>query len=185
MVERAFTISRFQPFHNGHYKTIERMKKDGYKEIIIGIGSAEKSYRPDNPFTCSERIEMIHSVLRNEDFEHYFIIPVRDIDDYDLWVKHVVRLVPKFDVLYAGNPLIIELFKKAGYKVVKDERIVLTDFSKKAIKPINLSGSMIREMIVDNNEIWKRLVPREVYKKILEFNGIERIKKLNSMLYQE
>jgi len=185
MVKRALTISRFQPFHLGHYKTIKKMEKDGYEEIILGIGSAEKSYSPNNPFECKERVEMIHSVLMNENFKHYFIIPIRDIDDYDLWVYHVVRLVPKFDVVYAGNPLTIELFRRAGYKVVEEERMTLTNFNKNPMEVISVSGSTIREMIVNDNEMWVNLVPEPVYKKILEFDGVKRVKKLYSMLYKE
>ena len=182
---RALTISRFQPFHLGHYRTIKRMKRDGYEEIIIGIGSAERSYRPRDPFDCRERMEMIHSVLKSEGFKHYFLIPIRDIDDYDLWVSHVVRLVPKFEVVYAGNPLVIELFEKAGYKVIKEERTVLTIRDKGSIREINVCGSAIRKMIAEGDETWKRLVPKEVYEKITEFRGMERIRKLYSMLYQE
>jgi nicotinamide-nucleotide adenylyltransferase len=185
MEKRALTISRFQPFHIGHYETIKKMKNDGYEEIIIGIGSSEKSYRPDNPFTCSERIDMIYPVVSREGFKNCFIIPIRDIDDFDLWTYHVARLVPKFNAVYSGNPLTAELFDKAGYKVIQEERKVLTDFSKKPVDTIKVSGTKIREMIFKDDQRWKDLVPIPVYEKIVEFGGVERIKKLYSILYQE
>jgi len=181
MTQRALTISRFQPFHLGHYRTIKKMKEDGYEEIVVGIGSAEKSYRPDNPFTCSERTEMIHAVLKNEGFKHYFLIPIRDIDDYDLWVCHAERLSPKFEVVYTGNPLTVELFRRANYNVIKGERDIIQDFSKNPVETINVSGTTIREMIVNNNQRWKDLVPAQVHEKILEFDGVERIRKLFSI----
>jgi nicotinamide-nucleotide adenylyltransferase len=181
-LKRALNISRFQPFHNGHYSTIRRIRNDGYEEIILGVGSAEKSYRPNNPFTCSERIEMIHSVLKDEKLQHYFIVPIRDIDDYDLWVAHAVRLVPKFDAVYAGNPLTAELFRTAGYNVVEQERLSVSDFREKQPKTMNVTGTLIRGMIANGDESWKGMVPYQVYTKILEIDGVNRIKRLNSML---
>jgi nicotinamide-nucleotide adenylyltransferase len=182
--KRALTISRFQPFHIGHYETVKKIKNDGYEEIIIGIGSAEKSYRPDNPFTCSERIEMIYPVVSKEGFKNYFIVPITDIDDFDLWAYHVERLVPRFDAVYSGNPLAAELFSKAGYEVVQEERKTITDF-KKPVETIKVSGTKIREMIIKDDQRWRNFVPPSVYDKIIEFEGVERIKKLYSMLYQE
>lgn len=64
--KRAMTLSRFQPFHLGHLKTVQRMKQDGYKGIVVCIGSPEKSHGPRDPLTCGERIEMLHSVLRTK-----------------------------------------------------------------------------------------------------------------------
>lgn len=182
MTKRAFTISRFQPFHLGHYDTIQRMRNDGYDEIVIGIGSAEKSNHPRYPFSCGERIEMINSVLRAEGVDNYFFVPVRDLNDYDLWVAHIVRLSPEFEVVYAGNPLTSYLFGRAGYKVVKERRKTVSDWKKSPPESVQVSGSTIREMIVDHNDAWKKLVPRQVCEKILEFDGEERIRELYSML---
>lgn len=174
VMKRALTIARFQPLHLDHYRAIQRMKEDGYEEVIIGLGSAECSYTMRNPFECRERIEMVHSVLKDEGFKHYFIIPIRDIGDNDLWATHVVRLVPEFEMLYSTNPLVIRLFKNLGYRVVDD--VLAVEGSNR------ISGAMIREMIARGDEKWKELVPRQVYEKILEFDCVERIKELYSAL---
>jgi hypothetical protein len=40
-------------------------------------------------------------------------------------------------------------------------------------------------MIIKDDQRWRNFVPPSVYDKIIEFEGVERIKKLYSMLYQE
>lgn len=181
-MNRALTISRFQPFHVGHEQNIDMMRDDGYKEIVIGIGSAEKSYTPDNPFTCGERMEMVDAAVRGKGFKNYFIVPVRDIGDYDLWATHVERLMPRFDAVYGGNPLMKLLLEDKGYKVIELERKKLTDFDKNPAEVIEVSGTKIRNMILKDDCRWRKMVPPAVCKKIEEYGGVDRIKTLNRML---
>ena len=178
MKGRALAIARFQPFHIGHQRQIQILKEDGYEKIIVVIGSAEKSHEIDNPFTCDERIEMVNSVLKDEGFKKYFIVPIKDVDDDDLWVSLVVNLAPKFDVVYSCNHLVIELFKKVGYKIVEIKSAPMIFHDEISGKSVEVTGTAIREMIVHDNPMWKKLVPKTVYEKILEFDGVERIKKL-------
>ena len=58
-------IGRFQPFHFGHLSVVKKIIEKG-EFLIIGIGSAEDNFLPENPFTASERWEMITLAL---DFE--------------------------------------------------------------------------------------------------------------------
>lgn len=173
MGRRALFIGRFQPFHLGHYTLIKQIMKDGYKEIVIGIGSAQASYTKHNPFTAGERIEMIDSALSEEDLK-YYLIPIPDIDYNTVWVSHVETLCPRFDVVYSNNKLVRMLFERAGYRVEKEEGRAIVGNTK-------ISGGMIREMIGHGDERWKDLVPEKVYKKILEFDGVRRIKELYSI----
>jgi nicotinamide-nucleotide adenylyltransferase len=184
MAKRAITVSRYQPFHIGHLQTVRDMKKDGYEEIIVGIGSAEKSKTPENPFNCSERMEMVHAVLKEEGFKHYFIVPIRDLGDYDLWMTHVERLVPKFDAVYEGNPQAADLFREKGYKIVEQKRKTVTDFKKNPPEAIEVSGTEIRKMILNDDYRWKKLGPPQGGEKKVEYNGADRIKSLNKMLYK-
>ena len=55
----GLVIGRFQPFHIGH-EFLVRKALDECDKVIVGIGSAEKCYTPENPFTCGERVDMIH-----------------------------------------------------------------------------------------------------------------------------
>lgn len=53
-------VGRFQPFHNGHAQVVEHAltKVD---RLILVIGSADRARNTRNPFTVSERIQMIMS----------------------------------------------------------------------------------------------------------------------------
>lgn len=116
----ALFIGRFQPFHLGHLSVVKTILQEN-DFLIIGIGSAEKSRTSQNPFTASERWGMITATLDAEKIprKKYTIIPIRDINDYDQWVEHVVNLVPPFDCVYTGSPIVKKLFKKHGkYSIV-------------------------------------------------------------------
>jgi nicotinamide-nucleotide adenylyltransferase len=63
-MRRAFYIGRFQPFHLGHYSVITSIARD-VDELVIGIGSAQKSHEPKNPFTAGERVMMIRHALKD------------------------------------------------------------------------------------------------------------------------
>ena len=62
MTSTALFIGRFQPFHEGHLSVVKRALRDN-DFLLIGIGSAEEDYLPDNPFTAGERWEMIRAAL--------------------------------------------------------------------------------------------------------------------------
>ncbi|MGA3854978.1 adenylyltransferase/cytidyltransferase family protein, partial [Bacillus pumilus] len=73
---RGFIIGRFQPFHKGHLEVIKKIAEE-VDEIIIGIGSAQKSHTLENPFTAGERILMITQSLKDYDLT-YYPIPIKD-----------------------------------------------------------------------------------------------------------
>ena len=58
-------IGRFQPFHNGHLKAIENILEVCEKVIIV-IGSAQEKNTPKNPFSSTQRVEMIKAVLEDD-----------------------------------------------------------------------------------------------------------------------
>src|SRR3970040_1541422 len=55
MPGRALWIGRFQPFHLGHLSMAKRILAE-VDELVIGIGSAQYSHTPENPFTAGERL---------------------------------------------------------------------------------------------------------------------------------
>ena len=165
---RAFYVGRFQPFHNGHARNVELISRE-VDEIVIGIGSAQKSHTTKNPFTAGERIEMISKALKKFTKLHY-IIPLEDVEYNALWVSHVCSMSPKFDVVYANNPLVIQLFTEAGIEV---RNTPLHERDK-------LSGTAIRKVMLEcENDEWTDFVPPEVVDVIRDINGIERMRNLN------
>lgn len=162
--KRTLFIGRFQPFHKGHLSVVKDIYNQSAK-IIIGIGSAEDSFLPENPFTAGERYEMIERTLEAEglDMSKIAIIPVRNINNYALWVKHVTLLLPKFEVVYTGSSIVRELFEKDGtYEVLPVK------------KELEISATMVREKMLKSEE-WEDLVPDAVVEYLKKIKGEERI----------
>jgi bifunctional NMN adenylyltransferase/nudix hydrolase len=75
--EYCVFIGRFQPFHNGHYELFkEALKKAG--TVLIVIGSYNKASDIENPFSASQREEMIRAALTDEEEAHVKFLYVRD-----------------------------------------------------------------------------------------------------------
>jgi len=146
---RALFIGRFQPFHNGHLASVKHIL-DECGELVIAVGSPDKSHQPDNLFTLGERIEMIHESLKDEGLSARAIaIGVPDISYNALWARHVTALSPIFDVVYTNNPLVSRLFREQGL----------------ALRGIPLfrreeyDGAHIRSLMLKRGA-WRRLLPR-------------------------
>lgn len=133
-------------------------------EIIIGIGSAQKSHEIDNPFTAGERVLMVSSALLEFNTKHY-VIPIEDIQRNSLWVSHVESMVPPFEIAYTNNPLVIELLREAGIKVKESP----------LFKRNSYSGTEIRRRML-NGDKWEHFVPEKVVEIIREIDGVRRLK---------
>lgn len=159
-------IGRFQPFHLGHLDAIKQIFEAGETELLlIGIGSAEESHTPDNPFTAGERFEIIADALEEAGIprEKYFICPIRNINNYALWPHHVVRLIPPLSRVYSGSPLVRELFSYIPNLEVK----ALTDRT-------NISATKVRKALQKNTD-WESLVPKSVAKHLRNKEAEKRI----------
>ncbi|HIP17349.1 MAG TPA: nicotinamide-nucleotide adenylyltransferase [Methanothermococcus okinawensis] len=168
---RGFLIGRWQPLHNGHLTIIKEIASE-VDELIIGIGSAQRSHTTKDPFTAGERIMMIIKTLKKYDFP-YYVIPIKDIEFNAVWVSYIEALTPPFDVVYTGNPLVRELFVERNYPVKKPKLYNRREYS----------GSEIRKRMI-NGEEWKHLVPKEVVDVICEIDGENRIRRLNKSDYE-
>lgn len=147
-------IGRFQPFHNGHLEAV-RFGLKHVDTLWIVIGSAQKSHEARNPFTASERLEMIRNTLYNTEIDprSWYAIPVYDATHHYIWTREIDMLVPDYDIVFTNDPITTILFKEMGKSVMPVE---LKDRD-------NLSGTEIRRRIVKNEE-WRHLVSREVAK---------------------
>lgn len=165
---RGLIIGRFQPFHNGHMELIHHIARThSPSTLIIGIGSAQASHTPRDPFTAGERSEMIDAALRFEKVGAYQIVPIPDVDRHSIWVAHVASLVPAFEQAYTSDPLTKMLFGDAGYETPD-----LPMFNRST-----LEGREIRRRMV-SGEPWEELVPLPVRSLIAEMDGVGRLKTL-------
>ena len=166
----ALFIGRFQPFHKGHLATV-KFALERVEQLVIVVGSAQKSHEPRNPFTAGERIRMIKQSLDIDDetdVRRILIIPVPDTDVHALWTHQVDMLVPKYDVVFANDLFTLMLFQEKGIKALEAPL-----YRRDEMKATEIRKRMIAE------EIWEDLVPIPVSKVIKEINGVERVKALS------
>jgi nicotinamide-nucleotide adenylyltransferase len=163
-------IGRFQPFHKGHLATV-KFALEKVEQLVVVVGSAQKSHEPRNPFTAGERIRMIKESLDSDgetDVRRILIIPVPDTDVHALWTHQVDMLVPKYDVVFANDLFTLMLFQEKGIKALEAPL-----YRRDEMKATEIRKRMIAE------EIWEDLVPIPVSKVIKEINGVERVKALS------
>lgn len=113
---RALVIGRFQPPHRGHLACI-RAAAESADEVVVVVGSAQRSHTRTDPFTAGERIEMLRLACQDEGIRVDHIIPVPDLDQYHLWVAHVGAHVPRYDLVVTGSPMTEYLFQQEGVRV--------------------------------------------------------------------
>ena len=148
-MKKGLILGRFQPLHMGHLSLFEAVIDDGH-ELLICIGSSNEERTNDNPYTSLERIRMIRSVLSNYNCK-YDILEIPDINNNDLYVKHLESMVPEFNLVYSGNKLVKKLFENAGYSVIIPNLI-----NREAWQ-----GASIRQAMKDGDD-WEMDVPASV-----------------------
>ncbi len=162
-MRRGLYLGRFQPYHLGHHQVLKQIARE-VDEIIIGIGSAQKSHEIENPFTAGERVLMVSSALEEFNIKHY-VIPIEDIQRNSLWVSHVNSMVPPYEIAYTNNPLVIELLSEAGIRVKQSP----------LFKRNNYSGTEIRRRMLAGDR-WEHFIPEKVVAIIKEIDGVNRLK---------
>ncbi len=168
-VVRALYPGRFQPIHWGHVQVI-KWALSKVDELIIAIGTAQESHTIVNPFTAGERVIMVKLALKEAgvDLSRVYIVPVPDVLLNFVWPYYVQMYVPKFKYGVARNPLVVRLFKEAGFEV-----LIPPPYDR-----IKYSSTRIRKLMITGSSEWRELVPKSVAEFIDEIDGVERIKEL-------
>ncbi len=166
---RALYLGRFQPIHNGHVWAIRHALKT-CDELVIAVGSAQKSHELHDPFTTGERLQMIRLALKEAkiDSDRVSVIPIPDTwESHSLWVSRVKSYCDSFDTVFSNQPLVARLFKEAGFKV---EKFPL-------YKRNMLSGTQLRKRMIEGGS-WEPYLPRSVAKFIRDRKLLERLREL-------
>jgi nicotinamide-nucleotide adenylyltransferase len=163
---RGFYIGRFQPYHDGHHHMVSAISEE-VDELVLGIGSADDSHTPRNPFTAGERVMMVATALREFDLPTY-VVPIEDLDRNAVWVSHVRSMSPAFDVAYSNNPLVVRLFEEAGVEVRQSPM-----FRREV-----LEGTEIRERM-ESGDDWRAHLPDPVVEVVEEIDGVGRIRQVS------
>ncbi|HET9957081.1 MAG TPA: bifunctional nicotinamide-nucleotide adenylyltransferase/Nudix hydroxylase [Polyangiaceae bacterium] len=90
--DAAILVGRFQPFHAGHARLLERALAVAPRVVIV-LGSAFHARTAKNPFTWQERAEMIRDTLALEARARVTFAPVRDWYDDLKWSQAVEEAV--------------------------------------------------------------------------------------------
>lgn len=172
-------LGRFQPFHNGHAAMIinaEAYRLENFPELklIIAVGSSNKPQTLKNPWSESERMEMILYWLDNEANIDAKIVSIPDIEDPPNWVSHAERYHGESGVFFSSDLTSSELYESSkwtvismplvererfeGWRVRETARMLSTINDDNAIKMI--LGQSVPETIIDfliSNDCLKRL----------------------------
>lgn len=91
----AVFIGRFQPFHIGHMSVVEKILTQ-YPQLLLVIGSADKSGTLDNPWTVQKREELIRASIPLELQERIDIAGLDDVLDDSKWCENLQNLITIF-----------------------------------------------------------------------------------------
>jgi len=164
VARRALWIGRFQPFHLGHLSMARRIL-EAEREVLIGVGSAQYSHTPENPFTAGERLEMISRALHAEGLSRWTAVPLEDSGVHAVWVSHVTSLLPPFQVVYTNSALVRRLFEESRFKVLE---LPLW-------KRSTHTGTEVRRRMREGGE-WRSLVSPAVAAYLEDIGGEARVR---------
>jgi len=163
----ALFIGRFQPLHKGHLFALRHIAAKSSR-IYVVIGSAQEKRTEKNPFSARERMSMMKAVLVKEKLANMCrVFLLQDIpNDYE-WVSYLDAHVPKYDVCYSNNALVLKLMRRSGKKIA---RVPL--FARK-----KYNATSVRERMRKGKE-WESRVPTGVREKIGKTDVPEAVKKI-------
>ena len=159
-------IGRFQPFLLGHLSAIQ-FALSKVDKLWIGLGSSNKPIEKDNPFTATERKEMILSSIDSSMKEKISIYFIPDVDNHIRWIEKIDTIVPSFDIVFSNDDLTKHLYAKRSTKISS------IPFSNREI----LSGTRIRDLIVSDQK-WDDLVPNGTKNFLIGIGAKDRLKDL-------
>ena len=105
-------IGRFQPFHNGHYRTIQEAFRLAHRVIVL-CGSDQSPRTLRNPFDTKERVDMIKQSFPHYEQERLIIKGLPDFTyNENAWVEAVQREVRGFAAIYPSKNIGLIGFNK-------------------------------------------------------------------------
>ncbi len=163
---RGLMMGRFQPFHLGHLDLVKQILSE-CDEVVIAITSSQFNYLEKDPFTASERIEMIHQALKESgvDLSKCFIIPIENQFNIVTWASYLKSILPQFNKVYSGNEYVSMLLADAGVQVI----------APKFLDRDRYNATNIRNLIAEDKD-WQNFVPSAVVNVIKKINGVNRLK---------
>ena len=144
----------------------------GDNEVVIAIGSADKGWESNNPWTFEERQAMIQSWL-NANEKSATIIGVEDINDPPNWVEHASKSHGQ-GILVTSDEETKKLYQAANFE------IKFIDLSNRE----NFEGWRVRQTLLmlstvyDDDaiiEVLSATIPQQVVDWLIENDAIYRL----------
>lgn len=155
--QHGLVVMRAQPLHIGHEKVIHNMLGKCGKATVI-LGSIQEQGTPRNPFSYTERKQMIKNVFAAEtETKRLRVIGLFDISNPIEWGNFVLDFLAEAfpelerpDAYFAGSAYDAQWFKNifANFEIIDR-----TDYSFPYV-----SGSMVRDMITIGDRRWKDFI---------------------------
>ena len=169
-IERLFIPQRTQPPHKGHISMLEAACNQA-TEVVIGIGSANVTdYK--NPYTAVERELMLRKSLEDLGVTNYSFVHIPDFEKDAEWMQYVQKHA-KLDyqtTILSGNSWVENIFGREGYQTVQPDKIIRGEL-------VDISATRLREMIINDDEIWKEYAASGTLHYFERLGGKERIAK--------
>lgn len=153
--KHGLVVMRAQPLHSGHEKIIKNMLQN-CQEVTVILGSIQEQGTERNPFSYTERKQMIQNVFANE-LQRLKVMGLFDINNPVEWGNFVLDFIKeslperhKPDVYYAGSDYDAHWFGQVFDNI---EIINRVDYSFPYV-----SGSMVRDMIKIGDARWKDFI---------------------------
>lgn len=167
----GLAVMRLQPLHTGHLRIINRMTAN-CETVIIGIGSADKSFTAHNPYTIEDRMTM----LRNVYGTRIKIVPLKDLGLTEVtreWADFVINKIKKVDMpapteYWTGSEADAAFYKELFYtdKMLNDGyRIDECTNYLGPLRVVNRGGNPVppatelRTFLQLHDDTWKQWVP--------------------------
>ncbi len=154
---RALFIGRFQPLHLGHLHAIQKIVEK-YGFVTIAVGSSNSSRSKENPFSFTQRKQMLEATLNAEGLRgKYAIIPLPDHESDSKWVASLRKRL-HFELVVTGNQWVSRCLKSHAVVQVP-----------KYLRRAELQATHVRKLMAEGKG-WQALVPKQV-QQILEKTG--------------
>jgi len=168
-------MGRFQPLHLGHMDAIRQSLKNR-DMLIIAIGSGEQNFRPENPLTAGERIEMVKAALDEEKIPpgKYLIIPIANISNFALWPAYVDFFLPVYETLCTGSDVVKCLYK--SYNAIRKKPYKIFNIRKN----LPITSTQIRKLMLKGKK-WEHLVPKSTASLLKKWDIVNRLKSVQEV----
>lgn len=172
-------LTRAQPFHNGHLNMIKQAASE-CENLLVVIGSANKSYTKRNPFPIEYRKRLVENVLQEEDLSGADV-KVMTLSDWSM--EDAAQYVKEWGSFFYYN-IANEIGEKSfTFYYNDDPKIAENWFTDDILKnvtirnlgrsDIEISSTMIRDLLCkkDYDKV-RDLVPRWMRKDLKQLRKI-------------